>query len=340
MINLIRKRLLSNKKLRKKIISFIRNQQKNSFKIENFPAYSKFTTGTGEEISLHKNLRNFVNPNWEDYSKKLLKNKKLTLDVTDLQNSKKDFSKFLETFNHLIKLYDFDPNNKKILEIGSGNTLLAHCFQENYPESNVLSSDIKEYYDEEVTSIHINESRELVSSLFKKKVAFEFDDITHSKFPDNSVDCILSYTVLEHVNDIEKCFKEIYRLLKKGGISYHIYNPFFGYNGAHSLSSNDHPWGHCSLSEADYTKLMAQYYKDYLKLTLNFYHNNLNKQSILQFHDQILNAGFTQFEIIPEVNTNVLNLLVPYTLKNTKQNYPTATITDLLSSSVIIFLKK
>jgi ubiquinone/menaquinone biosynthesis C-methylase UbiE len=53
-------------------------------------------------------------------------------------------------------------------------------------------------------------------------------DIHAMPFKDNSVDAIICITVLEHVEDPIKAFKELYRVLKPGGQCF-IYVPFLYY---------------------------------------------------------------------------------------------------------------
>ena len=53
-------------------------------------------------------------------------------------------------------------------------------------------------------------------------------DIHNLPFEDNSVDAIICISVLEHVEDPTKAFKEMYRVLKPGGYCF-IYVPFLYY---------------------------------------------------------------------------------------------------------------
>jgi SAM-dependent methyltransferase len=45
-----------------------------------------------------------------------------------------------------------------------------------------------------------------------------YDDMTHSKLPDASYDTVISVEVLEHVEEDEKFVKEVYRVLRPGGV--------------------------------------------------------------------------------------------------------------------------
>ena len=51
---------------------------------------------------------------------------------------------------------------------------------------------------------------------------FKFSDDGNIPYPDNYFDLIISDYVIEHVLEQEKTFSEIYRVLKKGGVSIHI----------------------------------------------------------------------------------------------------------------------
>ena len=70
---------------------------------------------------------------------------------------------------------------------------------------------------------------------------------------------IYSASVLEHIHRIPDAFREMYRLLKPGGLIIHKYNPFFCPSGGHALGILDAPWGHCRLSEQDYLRYIRQY---------------------------------------------------------------------------------
>lgn len=45
----------------------------------------------------------------------------------------------------------------------------------------------------------------------------------HLPFKNNTFDIVTSTSVLEHVQNIEECFKEIHRILKTGGYAMHLY---------------------------------------------------------------------------------------------------------------------
>jgi SAM-dependent methyltransferase len=66
-------------------------------------------------------------------------------------------------------------------------------------------------------------------------------------------DLIVSNAVLEHVYDVEKYFREVSRVLKKGGLSYGLVHNYYSISGGHNLewaypdtkpSTGVQPWDH------------------------------------------------------------------------------------------------
>jgi SAM-dependent methyltransferase len=65
-------------------------------------------------------------------------------------------------------------------------------------------------------------------------------------FDDEVFDLVLSNAVLEHVNDLERVFQEVYRVTKKKGISYHLWHNYYSLSGGHVPEPLifKHPWSH------------------------------------------------------------------------------------------------
>lgn len=65
-------------------------------------------------------------------------------------------------------------------------------------------------------------------------------------FESHSFDIVISTAVLEHVSDMETFVRELYRVTRPGGISYHVYHNFYSLSGAHNPKSiyERYPWGH------------------------------------------------------------------------------------------------
>ena len=65
-------------------------------------------------------------------------------------------------------------------------------------------------------------------------------------FNDEIFDVVISNAVLEHVERLERVFEEIYRVTKKGGISYHRWHNYYSFSGNHLPEEINlkYPWGH------------------------------------------------------------------------------------------------
>ena len=161
-----------------------------------------------------------------------------------------------------------------ILEIGAANGLATFQIASKQPQS-VVGSDIVQYQInqnvireenqqiKEQESNHLNKARKKVGEFFDKKtkeiVSFIEDDICNSRIKSNSKDLIVSWDTLEHFNNPQKAFEEMFRILKPGGYTFHEYNPFFSFNGGHSLCTLDFMWGHVRLSTKDFQKYLKQF---------------------------------------------------------------------------------
>lgn len=342
MLQKIKQLILSNKKLRKAIIRTIRNQQSSTFKIGNFPVSGYFELDNGAKLSLHKNLRSFVAPNWEqNFQKNFEKGKEVNTSFdADLNLAIEEYKLFFTYFEKTMMSVGFDVEGKKMLEIGAGNTLLSHLMAEKYKNVEIVSADIDSYYEDLSKDDDIRMARKKVAGNFSAKVNFESDSITNSKFADESFDLIVSNTVLEHIDDIDKAFAEMKRILKPGGVCYHFYNPFFSYNGGHTICTTDHPWGHCIMTEQEYNRYSDTVYPQYTEQSKAFFKNDLNKKSLQEFGDSIAKANFSKVHFMKETNFNLYNLLLPDTLNNVSKIYPHITIEDLLTTSAIVVLMK
>ncbi len=106
-------------------------------------------------------------------------------------------------FDQLILTAKLLPKNAKVLEVGSG-----------YGHYLVMLKDIRK-------DINIIGTDYMLHDLWKKITKQGYDirqmDALDLKFKDESFDAIISYGVMEHVNDDEKFMMEMNRVLKDGG---------------------------------------------------------------------------------------------------------------------------
>lgn len=76
-------------------------------------------------------------------------------------------------------------------------------------------------------------------------------DVHALPFEDASFDAVCSGSAVEHFEHARLAMREMARVLRPGGITYHGVDPWFGIHGGHALCTLDFPWGHVRLSESD-----------------------------------------------------------------------------------------
>ena len=92
-------------------------------------------------------------------------------------------------------------------------------------------------------------------SSFISKINFVLADPTEANYPVplDKYDLISSNAVLEHVYDVKKYFKEVSRVLKRGGLCYGLIHNYYSISGGHNLewafpdanpSPGVPPWDH------------------------------------------------------------------------------------------------
>lgn len=337
MVQKLKKAILSNKRMRKYIIRSIKQQQRNAFKLSNFPEYDRFLLDDGSAITLHQGLRSFVNPDWQEIHKDDSNKSSFDANIPFLE---KEFELFFFQFEGVMSAIGADINGKKMLEIGAGNTQLACMMAKKYRHSEVVASGLDSYYEDIKKNEAIVAAREKIKDHYQVEVEYINDNISHSIFEDESFDVLFSNTVLEHISELEKGFKEMHRILRPGGVCVHIYNPFFSYNGAHTVCSTDHPWGHCVMTEQEYDRFLKEKYPDHYQRSIQFFHHDLNKKSLCEFEKALSNSGFSEITLLKESNLNVLQLMISGTLEKTRKIYPSCTLEDLTTNSVILICKK
>lgn len=145
----------------------------------------------------------------------------------------------IEQYNKFLDQFDFKYDDKVILEIGTGRTNSTGYFvAKNYPINTYycfkpfipLNSKLDEFYKNKYT--------------IEKSKVFRITEI--EKIKENSVDLILSNSVLEHVNDIKDLFKQLKRVLKKDGRMFHIvdYRDHFFKYPFHFLLFSNYFWNY------------------------------------------------------------------------------------------------
>ena len=230
--------------------------------------------------------------------------------------------------------------NTKVLEIGfeSGGVSIF-AFEKLGLKTIGIDNLYNLKHEKELWTPEINHNY----NFFKSKAILKYGDITKkTTFNENSIDIIYSASVLEHIQSLDKAFKECYRILKPGGIMIHSYHPFYSYNGGHALCIPDYPWGHILLKKNEYKKYLKRYrpYESdtaikYLEKALSYENSQKNVQL------KLLCSGFhiLNWRNLPTKHNNIKDLSSEIILECLKINKELS-IEDLITQNINFIAKK
>ncbi len=216
----------------------------------------------------------------------------------------------------------------------------------------VLATDIVDYWareiggdfrhakTEELQAKRQMNMRGLFSAPIQQKVDFGFLDISKSPTAEGPFDLIVSHETLEHVPAMGASMVNMFRSLRPGGIAFHVYNPFFCFNGGHSLCTLDFPFAHVLLSNDDFRRYVHAYRPEEADLAVSFFEQSLNRTTIRQMQKHALEAGFTVLTVMANLNESHLKWVKPETLQIAQENYPELSLNDLLAAKVTLVLRK
>lgn len=184
-------------------------------------------------------------------------------------------------------LSNISMDNKVILEIGPGN--LPHRELWNGKPSKYISVDVDKKFH----------------SMAKRKCSTNFQSITRLRgenkidVPSNSVDIVLSFYSLEHLENIEKHINEIHRILKKGGLLVGAVPNEGGLVWGLGRFLITRRWI-MQRYELDYDKIIAWEHPNYV--------DQINKVLNKKFH--LLDWSQKPFKIIKSYNLNLLSSFI------------------------------
>ena len=253
------------------------------------------------------------------------------------------------------------PIRGRILEVGTYDGAVAFELA-HLPGTDIVASDLARYYVRQRPSTTSGgstasaadaevESQQAVLAALRERVRhlagrppgavlFVEDDIASSALEAGSFDAILSYEVLEHVQQPDRAILAMARLLAPGGLGYHEYNPFFSVLGGHSLCTLDFPWGHARLDADDFERYLAELRPRELEQAMRFYRENLNRLTLADLRRHVANAGLELLALIPWHERTRVPMLTPDVLAETRRTYSTATAEDLLGSYVSLVVRR
>jgi ubiquinone/menaquinone biosynthesis C-methylase UbiE len=172
----------------------------------------------------------------------------------------------------LFKKYGIDITNKVLMDIGCGNNC-AHAFEflaSGAKEIILCEILAKDYFSKSKIKKRLPSNKKDYFDRFSKSLRIIDDSIEDIKsLPDSSVDIIISISLLEHVYDLEKAFKEMKRVLKKDGHMFHsidLRDHFFFDYPLHFLRYSPWWWKNfCTKPETFTNRHRLPYYLDLIK---------------------------------------------------------------------------
>ena len=151
---------------------------------------------------------------------------------------------------------------------------------------------------------------------------------------DNSMDLVLTLNAIMFFRDIDRAFKEIYRVLKPGGVLYARWTNFYGLEGCHYPGLVDIPWAHALLPADEYYEHLSTFERDDSELVEDV--KTIQQLTLVDWENRILSLGWKKilWDHVPDMEEN---LIPAFVIKNKLDNL---NVKDLLTGSIIAILKK
>lgn len=193
----------------------------------------------------------------------------------------------------LLNKYGIDIRGKVLMDMGCGNNS-AHAFEflaAGAKEFILCELLAKEYFTEKKIKGRLPENKKIYYEQYAQKLRVIDDSVENLKsLPDNSVDIILSTSLLEHVSDPEKAFSEMKRVLKKDGCMFHsidLRDHFFFDFPLHFLKFSPWWWKHFFTRPETFTnRFRMPYYLDLIEkfgFKIIYQHTESTDQGTNQF---------------------------------------------------------
>lgn len=118
----------------------------------------------------------------------------------------------------------------------------------------------------------------MVADLAGAKVRFREGDITaRTEFDEGEFAVVHTVSVMEHIENSQAAFEEMFRILAPGGVMVHRYDPYFHPVGAHSLGTLDSPWAHMRMTREDMERYIADLRPNEADVALPWIRSALNR---------------------------------------------------------------
>ncbi len=341
-------KFLIDKAKRNKLVQSIFEQPIN---LINYPEKGSFIDKNGKTHMLYEGFRTKIRPGWEKVFEESGNSfKQSSQKIATIVESGRVVAERMEP---IIDLYSSGIKNSNILEIGcyaggATNALAekgaAEVIGSDFSGYRAQSSKHKDDTEKVLNEVNSNlkKIRKLVSTKFgnPSNALFVDDDICNSSQKPNHFDIICSWDVLEHLENPFKTFKNIRNLLSDDGIAVHEYNPFFSLMGGHGACTIDFPWGHVVLDSDDFSRFNQITQPHRSETAVNYYLKGLNRMTIKDLRRYCEEADLEILSLLTFPKEQHLRMMNSNILEMAKNNYPTLELNDLISTKIIVVMRK
>ncbi len=187
--------------------------------------------------------------------------------VETMYSEAEDFREKLEWFSHMTTALDRIKGEtdalqkcRLALEVGGSGGLLAGIVSQTGPH--VICTDI-----ENVQTKYNGEFPRLLKEKFQRhgrhldlgKIEFHTVDAQALIYRDNLFDLVFSLNAMEHISDPIIAVREMWRVLKPGGIFYASFDPVWtADSGSHFMHYTKEPWLHLLVEDEEYREMMRK----------------------------------------------------------------------------------
>jgi ubiquinone/menaquinone biosynthesis C-methylase UbiE len=193
------------------------------------------------------------------------------------------------------------------------------------------------------SAVEATPRHEVIKVMTGSSVKFHRGDITReTPFGPGQFDMVYSSSTIEHINHLEAAFREMYRILKPGGLSVHRYDPYFHPAGGHSLGILDSPWAHVRLPLKEIPDYIRTYRPYEANVAIPWIQKALHQNYTQSFVQQALvKAGFEicLWETTP-VARSAMNDLTYDVMIDCFETVPGLNLEDLLTRSIYFVARK
>ncbi len=145
--------------------------------------------------------------------------------------------------------------DKEILDAGGGTGRYGIQIARDFPESQIIISDILEE--------SLNIGKKIAAEFALKNIGFIKDNILRSLFPDNRFDLVFSDVVIQHLPDYQEAIRELKRITKPGGTILIATNNFWNFHTLYkkilALTGGTYEYGYeKSFSKRELMKAMGK----------------------------------------------------------------------------------